>query len=125
MNLKENKHLSFPFRIGTNGRTAQTISLDDHIRDEIMQLLLTNPGERQFLPKFGGGVRQLIFSNVNDLTLAKTKSLITESLSNWLGERIEINKIEFESQNEKVLIKLEYKVIGTNKKYSIEYQKTE
>lgn len=125
MNPKENKHLSFPFRIGTNGRTAQTISLDDHIRDEIMQLLLTNPGERQFLPKFGGGVRQLIFSNVNDLTLAKTKSIITESLSNWLGERIEIDKIDVESQNEKVLVKLEYKVIRTNEKYSIEYQKTE
>ena len=48
------RHLAFPFRIAPDGRTATPASLDEHIKGEIIQLLLTAPGERLFLPAFGG-----------------------------------------------------------------------
>ena len=35
------RHLAFPFRIGTDGRTATPSSLDDNVRGELIQLLLT------------------------------------------------------------------------------------
>ena len=55
------RHLSFPFRIGADGRTAAPSTHEEHVRDELVQLILTGPGERPFLPEFGGGARQLIF----------------------------------------------------------------
>ena len=38
------RHLAFPFRVGTDGRTAPPADEAAHVRDEVIQLLLTNPG---------------------------------------------------------------------------------
>ena len=54
MTPENGRHLSFPFRVGVGGRTAQVSTLEEHVRDEIIQLLLTSPAERLFLPEFGG-----------------------------------------------------------------------
>ncbi|ASC73030.1 hypothetical protein XM38_039920 [Halomicronema hongdechloris C2206] len=51
----DGRHLSFPFRIAADGRTAQVDTLEQHVRDELIQLILTNPGERLFLPELGRG----------------------------------------------------------------------
>ena len=40
MNYYNNKHLAFPFDIDADGRTRQVSSLENHIRDEIIQLLI-------------------------------------------------------------------------------------
>ena len=65
--LANGRHLAFPFRIGTDGRTAAPASDTDHVRDELLQLLLTSPGERLFLPEFGAGVRKLVFEPASDV----------------------------------------------------------
>ena len=36
-NRPDGPHLSFPFRIGSDGRTAQVQSLPEHVRDELIQ----------------------------------------------------------------------------------------
>ena len=64
--LSSGRHLAFLFRIGTDGRTAAPLSDAEHVRDELLQLLLTSPGERLFLPEFGGGVRKLVFEPASD-----------------------------------------------------------
>ena len=111
--MEENKHLSFPFRIGSNGRTSQVKSLEDSIRDEMIQLILTNPGERYFLPDFGGGVRQLLFANIDNFTLARAKAILTNSLSNWLKDRIEVKDIILDVYNEEIRIKVQYVIRAT------------
>ncbi|MFW9872766.1 MAG: GPW/gp25 family protein [Candidatus Thorarchaeota archaeon] len=125
MSSNHNNHLSFPFRIGRNGRTAQVKSLEELIRDEIIQLLLTNPGERLFLPQFGAGTRQLVYSNIDDFSLAKGKSIITQAFSKWLGDRIEIENLKVEVVNDKINVKIDYHIIGSNKPHTISYQNLE
>ena len=39
MALSNGRHLAFPFRIGSDGRTAAPASDDAHVRDELLQLL--------------------------------------------------------------------------------------
>jgi len=125
VSLNGNKHLSFPFRIGSDGRTAQVKSVEDNIRDEIVQLLLTNPGERYFLPDFGGGVRQLMFSNLDDFTLAKAKAILTNTLSKWLKDRIEIQDIILEIINEEVRVEIHYTIIGSEESKTLIYERIE
>src|SRR5436190_16601551 len=74
MKPNNGRHLAFPFRIGGDGRAAQVATLEDHVRDELVQLILTNPAERPFLPEFGGGVRRLVFENIQDTTGAMVKA---------------------------------------------------
>ena len=83
------KHLSFPFRINPDGRTATIASREEHVRDELIQLVLTNLGERLFLPEFGGGARRLVFENINEPAQAMAKALLTEAIGRWLGQRLE------------------------------------
>lgn len=57
--LSDPSYLAFPFRIGTDG--AKTSTRARHVREQIEQVLFTNPKERVFRPDFGAGVRKLIF----------------------------------------------------------------
>jgi phage baseplate assembly protein W len=66
MALSNGRHLAFPFRIGSDGRTAAPENDGSHVRDELLQLLLTSPAERLFLPEFGGGVRKLVFEPASE-----------------------------------------------------------
>jgi phage baseplate assembly protein W len=40
---------------------AETSERADHIREQIMQVIFTSPGERVFRPEFGFGARQHVF----------------------------------------------------------------
>jgi len=77
----DGRHLSFPFRITQEGRTATVASLEDHVFGEVIQLLLTNPGERLFLPEFGGGARRLVFEGAGQTTEALAKAMISQAIS--------------------------------------------
>jgi phage baseplate assembly protein W len=94
MALSNGRHLAFPFRIGNDGRTAAPRSDAEHVRDELLQLLLTSPGERLLLPQFGGGVRKLVFEPASDVLRGVVKARITQALSRWLGHRLTVEMIE-------------------------------
>jgi len=94
MALSNGRHLAFPFRIGSDGRTAAPASDAEHVRDELLQLLLTNPGERLFLPEFGGGVRKRVFEPASDVLRGVVKARITQALSRWLGQRLTVELID-------------------------------
>src|SRR5258708_6155007 len=98
------RHLSFPFRIGPDGRTATPVSVDDHVRGELMQLLLTNPGERPFLPSFGGGIRRLVFEPNDQVTVGLTKAVLSQALQKRLSERIEVSRLEVQASDSELLI---------------------
>jgi phage baseplate assembly protein W len=96
MALSNGRHLAFPFRIGSDGRTAAPASDAEHVRDELLQLLLTSPGERLFLPEFGGGLRRLVFEPASDTLRNVVKARITQALSRWLGQRLTVERLEVE-----------------------------
>jgi phage baseplate assembly protein W len=92
--LPNGRHLAFPFRIGRDGRTAAPVSDADQVRDELLQLLLTAPAERLFLPEFGAGLRKLVFEPASDVLRGVVKARITQALSRWLGHRLTVELVE-------------------------------
>jgi len=116
-------HLSFPFRIGSDGRTAQVSVLEDHVKEELIQLLLTNPGERLFLPEFGGGVRRMVFEGAYESTAAVTKAALTEAISSWLGHRIQLEDLDVTVENETIEVEIKYSIAGTGESRIIKFQR--
>lgn len=108
------RHLAFPFNIGPDGRTAAPATLDEHVRGEIVQLLLTNPGERPFLPAFGGGLRRLLFDRNDDVGAGIAKAMISQSLSTYLGHRIKVEQLAVMTEDATMMIELTYRVIATD-----------
>lgn len=108
------RHMRFPFHIGADGRSSSPDSLEQHIRGEIMQLLLTNPGERPFLPRFGGGLRRLVFERNDDVAAGLSKAVVTQALTHWLGHRIKIVTLEVTNEGAKLMVDLTYRVSDTD-----------
>ena len=125
MTQDNNKHLAFPFHIGTDGKTAQVSSLEEHVKQELIQLLLTNLGERVFLPEFGGGVRQLIFESADETASGMTKAMMTQVISTWLGHRLTLENLEVKIQNGTIEVTIKYKIIGTEDSRLMTFQRVE
>lgn len=123
MSTNNGRHLAFPFRIGTDGRTATPADLPDHIRGEIIQLLLTAQGERPFLPSFGAGLRRLVFQRNDDATAGITKALVSQNLSRWLGQRITIELLDVSAEDSTLNVDLRYRIIATGEVISVRLQR--
>ena len=106
-------YLSFPFRIGADGRTASPPDLDAHVRDELLQLLLTTLGERLFLPELGTSLRRLVFENTGDSTLGVTQSIIADALQKWLGTRVIVEGLTVSTENSAIEVLLQYRAAGS------------
>jgi uncharacterized protein len=116
------RHLAFPFRIGADGRTVSPANLDEHIRGEILQLLLTNNGERPFLPSFGGNLRRLVFQGNDDVTAGLAKANISQALSYWLGHRVKVISLDVENLDATLAIDLSYRVIDTGEQRRLRFE---
>jgi phage baseplate assembly protein W len=124
--LPNGRHLAFPFRIGTDGRSAAPASDAEHVRDELLQLLLTSPGERLFLPEFGGGVRRLVFEPASDVLRGVVKARITQALSRWLGHRLTVEHVDVTWDDPAALMEVtvRYRPAGSDDARVVKFQKT-
>lgn len=123
MKPNNGQHLAFPFHVGADGRAVQVTSLENHVRDELMQLILTNPVERLFLPEFGGGVRRLVFENIDEATGAMVKATLTRAISRWLSNRITLEELKVDIESEKIEVDLKYRIAGTQDVRVLRFQR--
>ncbi|HEU0301657.1 MAG TPA: GPW/gp25 family protein [Longimicrobium sp.] len=74
--------ISFPVRLGPDGRVAVSAG-PDNIREMIRVILLTEPGERLRLPQFGGGAGRFLFEPNTVATRRLVQERIEEALRRW------------------------------------------
>lgn len=98
-------------------------TLEEHVRDEIVQLILTNPGERPFLVDFGGGVRRLVFEFADDATAAMAKARITQSINRWLGHRVTLEYIDVKTEDSTITVDVRYRLAGTEDSRVLRFQR--
>ena len=105
-------NIDFPYRFDGRGRTAETGD-DEHIRDLIRQVLFTAPGERVNRPDFGSGLLQLVFAPNSDELAATTQFLAQGALQQWLGDLIEVRRIDVRAEDTRLEVTVEYVVRRT------------
>jgi uncharacterized protein len=101
-------YLDFPFGVDASGATA-TAGEDDHIRDLIMQVLFTNPGERVNRPEFGCGLRSLVFLPNSSALAAATQALVKGALQTWLEREIHVEAVQIEPRDERLEVTVAYR----------------
>jgi phage baseplate assembly protein W len=107
-------HLSFPFRVAGNGRAATADTMSQQVLEELVQLILTNQGERLFLPDFGAGARRLLFAGISDTTAAMSRTMITQAVGEWLTNRVTLNQLTVTVNDTTIEIALTYQIAGTD-----------
>jgi Bacteriophage baseplate protein W len=102
------EYLDHPFSIDPRGGAA-TVGADDHVRDLILQVLFTNPGERVNRPEFGCGLKSLVFMPNNPAIAAATQALVKGALQKWLEREIHVEAVEVEAQDERLVVTVAYR----------------
>ena len=116
------RFLDYPYSVGSTAVPKLTVA-DDHLRDLILQVLFTSPGERVNLPEFGVGVQQFVFAPNSDMLRASVQFLITNNLQQWLGDRIDVNQVTVSSEpgeEETVTIEITYTLKATQQRQSMQ-----
>jgi uncharacterized protein len=96
----KSRFLQIPFRKGHSGGFAEIADADLHIKNKIMQVLFTIPGERVNLPEFGCRLRDLVFEGNNEVLRAAVTYSISRSLTRWMGEEVKIENVKVDSDEE-------------------------
>ena len=118
------RFLKYPYSVGGSG-VPNTTTADDHLRDLILQVLFTSPGERVNLPNFGVGVQRLVFEPSNETLRSSAQFLISTNLQRWLGDRINVEQVTVASDpgdDSTVRIEIIYTAIATQQRASITVQ---
>lgn len=105
-------NMDFPFHFDSRGRTAR-IDDDEHIRDLIEQFLFTNAGERVNRPEFGSGLLQMVFAPNSPELAAALQFTVQAGLQQWLGDLIEVQRLEVASDDAELRVELQYLVRRT------------
>jgi phage baseplate assembly protein W len=106
--LPSPRFLAFPFRIGASG--AATAERSHHVRQQIEQVLFTNPGERVFRAEFGAGVQALVFEPNDSALAAVTRKRLVSTLSEALAGEVDPRTltVDVKSEEEKIFVVVSY-----------------
>lgn len=118
------RHLSFPFRIAANGRAASADTLDRQALEELVQLLLTNQGERLFVPDFGANARRLLFEGISDTTATLSRTMITQAVQEWIPNRVTLTQLNITINGTAIEIDVYYQVAGSDQIRQAIFQRT-
>jgi phage baseplate assembly protein W len=118
------RFLDYPYAV-TAGGVPATTTADDHLRDLILQVLFTCPGERVNLPEFGVGVQRLVFEPSGDALRASVRFLVSTGLQRWLGDRIDVEQVQVGGEagaEETVTVEVTYVVKSTRQRRTLQVQ---
>ena len=114
--VKTNKALGIVFPFNVEGVFPLSYTTKEQVKSNLINLLLTSPGERLMNPEFGIGIRQYLFEQVIDKEFLKNK--ITDGAQTYIPE-IEIDDVFIKRENltttpelHTVRISLYYKVLA-------------
>jgi uncharacterized protein len=112
---------SFPVRPDAAGGVAM-VEHEVDIREAILIILRTNPGERVMRPDFGAGLDALVFEPINTATVALARHRVEQALV-LFEPRIDQVQVEVRPvpREARLDIEIRYRVRRTNTFYNLVY----
>jgi len=107
---------SMPVELDPRTGLVATVAFEDDIRQSILIILETAPGERVMQPDFGCGIHDLVFSSVDSTVIQRIRSVVEEALRRFEAriDVLDVTVDEAATSEGKLLIELEYRVRKTN-----------
>jgi hypothetical protein len=105
-------NIDFPFRDSEEGFYFNLTKTDESaIRADLLHLLLTNKGERLYMPDFGSDLKKYIFEPNDGITHTDIKDNINETIKRYIPNLL-IDSIEFKNNDieELIIVEVRYTV---------------
>jgi phage baseplate assembly protein W len=113
---------SFPPEFSKRG-SVKMVSAEEDIRQSLLILLSTTPGERVMQPSFGCGLKSKVYENINESSVTILKDMIKRAIL-FFEPRVvleSINADTTESYEGRLNFIIQYRVISTNTRHNIVY----
>jgi phage baseplate assembly protein W len=113
---------SFPMAVRADGKPAM-VAHEEDIRQSILIILGTEPGERVMRPDFGAGLRAFVFEPVNPGTMTRLGNRVRDALVDFEA-RIDVLDVSVTTDPElrdRLLIDVSYRVRRTNSLHNLVY----
>jgi phage baseplate assembly protein W len=93
-----------------------SVAYEEDIRQSILIILETAPGERVMRPNFGCGIHELVFAAMDSTTLQRVRSTVEEALRRCEAriEVLGVNVDDAATSEGQLLVEVEYRVRKTN-----------
>lgn len=107
---------AMPVAIDPRTGLVASVAYEEDIRQSILIILETAPGERVMRPNFGCGIHDLVFATMDSSTLQRVRSTVEEALRRREA-RIDVLGVtvdESVASEGKLLVEIEYRVRRTN-----------
>lgn len=107
---------AMPIAVDPRTGHVATAEYEDDVRQSILIILETAPGERVMRPNFGCGIHELVFTALDSTTLQRIRSEVEQALQRYEA-RIEVIGVEVDeaaSAEGTLLVQIEYRVRKTN-----------
>ena len=87
----------------------------DALKTDLINFFLTNPGERPMNPTFGGGLRNFIFSQIEEENINGLKENIEFKLQKYFPQ-VGISSLEVlqDADNNTLIVELKYFILNSN-----------
>ena len=92
--------LGFSFPLSGRAVFNPTYTTKDAVKTNLINWLLTNPGERVFKPNFGANLRSFIAEGINDGTTSALEQRITDGIITNFPS-IEVLSMNFDNQTDR------------------------
>jgi uncharacterized protein len=106
--------MAFPPRVQPDGTIAWS-SGEDNIRESMRIVLMTEPGERLYLPQFGAGLGRFLFEPNIVTTHTLIAERITDALARWEA-RIRVEAVDVQpdrSDPQAAVATITYRLVAT------------
>ena len=107
----------------TGGKKIAEASGPAKVRQSLLLILSTAPGERIGRPDFGCGIHDLVFSARSSATLGQVRDAVNGAIKRW-EPRVDVLNVEvkFDPKDARgLLIFLDYQIQATNSRYNLVY----
>jgi len=107
---------AMPVELDPRTGLVASVAYEEDIRQSILIILETAPGERVMRPNFGCGIHELVFSAIDSTAIQRIRSVVDEALRRCEAriEVLNINVDETAAIDGQLIVEIEYRVRKTN-----------
>ena len=107
---------AMPVALDPRTGLVASVAYEEDIRQSILIILETSPGERVMRPNFGCGIHEMVFTAVDSTALQRIRSTVEEALRRCEAriDVLGVNIDEAATLDGQLVVEIEYRVRQTN-----------
>ncbi len=119
INLETNVAIGVPFPFNAEGVFYSTYTTKEQVKSNLLNVILTEPGERVYKPEFGVGLRSFLFENEIETSVLEER---IKTQINYYVSEVELTSVNAykEINSHELRISVSYKMRSDNSSDTIQ-----